>query len=474
MREVSLNGVVGWVRFSSAARAVLVVLSLVMVATPVLATGGVTFVDVATAENVGLTYSRVPSSTIAVFDQLTQLPILTFNELPLSPNKPHGAPGVAMLDYDGDGDLDLYVTNNLAFDPRALPNGGRPCPYREIQVACGPIGFDPQPDRLFQNDGTGRFRDVSEAAGLHAVAPQFGLGVKMTDLDADGRLDLYVANDSGPNFFFRNLGRAEDAAPNDPVRFEEIAFLNGLATSSDGRYQAGMGIDSADLDGDGRIDVFVTNFAHDHNTLYRNLGDGLFRDDSHPSGLGGPSRLSMAWGTRFFDLNHDGLLDLYVANGHLYPEVDAGGVESFAQPDHLYLNQGAGRFEEVSSRIERGSARVSRGLATGDHDGDGALDVVVVEMGSAPTVLRNEGAEGGFVIVDPRVLGATVTATVGTTTHYREIARGGSYLSSSAPEAHIGLGDATRVDTVAIQWPSGKAVALRGLPANVRYVVREP
>ncbi len=385
----------------------------------------------------------------------------------------------AFGDYDGDGDLDLYLANNLEFDIEALPNGGRPCAYRGLDVACGPIGFTPQPDRLFQNDGDGTFTDVSEAAGIHAAAPQFGLGVKMADLDDDGWLDIYVANDSGPNFFFRSLGRSQSTDPKRAIRFEEIAFLNGVATSVDGRYQAGMGVDSADTDGDGQTDLFVTNFAHDHNTLYRGVGEGLFRDDSHPSGLGGPSRLPMAWGTRFLDLDHDGDLDLYVANGHLYPEVEAGGVEKFPQPDDLFLNTG-GRFVEASDRIERAGSRVSRGVATGDLDGDGDLDVVVSEMGAVPSLLRNEGAVGGYAILDlygsdgnPKAVGAKIRFTTGTTVQRRDVTRSGSYLSSSDLAVHVGVGSAERLDRVEIQWPMGQKTVLHGLEASRRYVIRE-
>lgn len=389
-----------------------------------------------------------------------------------------GDPGwsqsAAFFDADGDGDLDLYVTRNLVFDATRLPNGGRPCDYRGIEVACGPVGFPPFADRLYRNDGLGtdgvpRFEDVSEAAGIHDPDPQFGLGVVAADLDGDGRTDLYVANDSGPNFLFHNTGVVREGVP----VLEEIAWLSGAATQGDGRFQAGMGVDAADADGDGHPDLFVTNFSNDHNTLYRGAGSLLFRDHSYPSGLGGPSRLSMAWGTRFFDADLDGDLDLYVANGHLYPEVRTLSGETYPQADHLFMNDGDGRFEDASDRIVRAGPAVSRGIAIGDVDEDGDLDVVVLEMGDRPSLLRNEIPAGRWLRVDPRRwaaegTGVRVFVTVGDKTQTRQVTRSGSYGSSSDPRAHFGLGDAPGRPRVEVRSADGRLV-LDGLAPGFTY-----
>ena len=378
----------------------------------------------------------------------------------------------AFADFDGDGDLDLYVANNLVFDLANLPNDGRPCDYRGLETACGPVGFPAAPDILYLNDGGGRFTDISIAGGIREPEPRFGLGTALGDLDDDGRVDLYVANDSGPNFLFRNLGPV-DGVP----RFEEIAFPYGVAMSEDARPQAGMGVDAGDLDGDLDLDLFVTNFSYDHNTLYRNLG-GFFQDITYPSGLGGPSRLPMGWGTRLVDLDHDGDLDLYVANGHIYPEVEGSG-ETFAQADQLFLNRGDGRFVEASERILRDGVKVSRGVAFGDIDLDGDLDAAILEMGSTPSLLRNEGGAeaGAWIAVESGRPGACaegvrVLATAAGVTRRRDLSRAGSYGSSSEPRAHFGLGAAARVERIELRWADGRRRILLDLPTGRRILVR--
>jgi len=377
----------------------------------------------------------------------------------------------AFGDFDGDGDLDLYLANYLELDLATAP--GKTCKYRGIEVACGPVGFPKQADRLFWNDGSGRFVDGSAAAGVHAVAPEYSMGVVAVDYDDDGRLDLYVANDSGPNFLFHNLGGG---------RFEEVAWTAGVATQNEGRMQASMGVEAGDVDGDGRVDLLVTNFALDHDALYVNQGTGLFRDASYTSGLGSMTYQPMAWGTRFADFDHDGDLDLYVAHGHLYPEVESGGQESFAQPDLLALNDGAGRFAAASERIVRSrGAGVSRGVASGDLDGDGDLDLAVVEMGEKPTLLRNDQSEcGGWLRVVLR--GARPTGGEGVRAHLvaagreqrRDATRSGSYLSSSDPALHFGLAAAASVERLDLVWPDGARQRFLELPAARGVVVSPP
>ncbi len=389
-----------------------------------------------------------------------------------------GDPGFGVsagfADFDDDGDLDLYVANYLEFDFERPPNDGRPCDYKGIAVACGPVGLPRQADRLYRNEGDGRFADVSLESGVHAPEPGYGLGVVFGDYDDDGWVDLFVANDSHPNFLVHNLGGG---------KFEEAAWLAGVATQAEGRTQAGMGVDFGDADGDGRPDIFLSTFSHDHNTLFVNQGEGFFRDLSHPSGLGGPSLLQMGWGTRFFDLDNDGDQDLYVANGHIYPEVDAAGSESFRQADQLFLNDGRGRFVEASERIVRdGGPEVGRGAAFGDLDEDGDVDLVVVNMGAPPTLLRNEGRElGTSLVLDLRGsrgntegAGARLWVTAGGKTQRREATRTGSYASASDARVHFGLGGAARVDKLEVRWPGGGSQALVDLPAGRRLVLYQP
>jgi len=400
----------------------------------------------------------------------------TFREVAAAARVDDAGMGVSASfgDLDGDGDLDLYAVNYLELDLADPPNGGRLCDYEGIATACGPIGLTATADRLYRNDGGLRFTDVSAAAGVHQPEPQYGMGLIFGDYDDDGLTDVFVANDSGPNFLFHNLSAGGE------LRFEDVAWLAGVATQADGRYQAGMGVDFGDADGDGRPDVFLTNFANDHNTLYRNAGDELFQDVSYPSGLGAPSNEPMGWGTRFHDLDNDADLDLYVANGHTYPEVDQHGDETFRQRDQLFLNDGRGRFLEASERILRGGAEVSRGVAGGDLDLDGDVDLVVTEMNATPSLLRNEGeGHGAWLALELRDrartegAGARVRVTAGGRTQRREVTRGGSYASAGDARLHFGLADAARVDTVEVRWPRGKRQVFRDLAAGRRYVICE-
>jgi len=396
----------------------------------------------------------------------------TFRKTTAGVEDPGMGASAAFADVDGDGDLDLYVTNYLDLDLDHPPQDGQPCRYQGAEVACGPVGLELQGDRFYHNLGGGRFADGGERSGLTAVEPQYGLGLAFADLDDDGWVDLYVANDSGPNFLFHNRGRG---------RFEEIAWLAGVATEREGSFQAGMGVDAGDADGDGRLDLIVTNFARDHNTLYLNQGGELFEDRSMPSGIGAPSRPWLAWGVRFADFDLDADLDLYVANGHIYPELDAAGArETFRQPDQLFVNDGRGRFHEASERIAKGRVEASRGVASGDVDGDGDLDLVVFELGSVPSLLRNDVAGGGhFLMLELRDgartegVGARVRVTAGGRTQVREATRSGSYAVANDARVHLGLGAASRVDRLDIRWPRGKRQVFLGLPADRRYVIVE-
>jgi hypothetical protein len=377
----------------------------------------------------------------------------------------------AFADFDGDGDLDLYVANYLEFDAATAP--GKTCRYREIEVTCVPFGFPPQADRLFWNDGSGRFVDGSAGSGILDVEPEYSMGVAAVDFDDDGRTDVYVANDSKANRLFHNLGAG---------RFEDVAWPAGVATQNEGRMQAGMGVAAGDVDGDGRVDLVVTNFALDHDTLYLNRGEGSFRDASYGSGLGSMTWQQMSWGVRLADLDHDGDLDLYVARGHLFAEVESDGQETYRQPDLLALNDGRGSFAAALERVVRArGAGASRGLASGDLDGDGDVDSVVVEMEDRPTLLRNEQSGCGgwlrLVLRGARPTDGEATRArllAGGREQLRDATRSGSYLSSSEPALHFGLGAAASAERIELTWPDGRRQRLLALPAGRVVVVVQP
>jgi hypothetical protein len=380
----------------------------------------------------------------------------------------------AFGDLDGDGDLDLYVTNYCVYDLANPPLEGKKAPWKGLMIFPGPIGLEAEADLLFENDGKGRFTEVSKKAGVDdRTRPVYGLGVVMTDLDLDGDLDVYVANDSRGNYLWRNDGG---------MRFTEIAALAGVATNEDAKEQAGMGTDAADVDGDGLPELVVTNFSHDWNTLYRNQRNLAFRDGTFEAGFK-DSYLYLAWGTKFFDYDLDGKLDLFVANGHIYPEVDAHPQlgTTYKQRNLLYRGRGDGTFAEVGAAAGPGMAIVesTRGAAVTDMDRDGDLDLALVNADAPPNLLRNDGGNARAWVAlrlrgaAPRdATGARVTVTAGGRKQVLEVNPYGSYLSTSTATLHVGLGDADSVEAVEIRWPSGKVETVAGLPVR-RFVTIE-
>jgi hypothetical protein len=351
--------------------------------------------------------------------------------------------GCAFLDADNDGDLDLYVARYVEAPSNEVAAPGRFLVWRGVaKVMLGPTGLPGASDLFFENRGGGLYVERTEAWGLTDTTNAYGFGVVATDYDGDGFTDIFVANDSNPNLLYRNReGRG----------FESVGLAAGVALNADARAQAGMGADAGDFDGDGRLDLAVTTFAFDHNSLYRNLGDGAFEDASSEAGLTAATFEGMSWGLAFLDADLDGDLDLYYANGHLFPQVDEHPElkESYAQKDQVFLNEG-GRFRDVSDGAGRGLAarKCSRAVAVGDLDDDGDPDLVVSAMDEEPALLENTQRSGGHWLgVDVRrpgpnafAIGAHVALDCGGRHQVREVRSGGGYLSQNDLRALFGLG----------------------------------
>jgi hypothetical protein len=372
----------------------------------------------------------------------------------------------AFADLDGDGDLDLYVCHYLAWDadqPEVCrsPSTGRVSP-------CDPQRFAARPDHLFRNEG-GWFVDVTKEAGILDHDGR-GLGVVAADFDEDGRLDLFVANDGTANFLFLNRGG---------MMFEEAGHASGVAAAGGGGYRAGMGVARGDLDGDGRIDVAVTNFFGESTTFYQNLGGGLFTDRTAAVGLAAPSRYRLGFGIAFLDADDDGRLDLFTANGHIAddrPEIP------YEMPAQLMLGGANGRLTDVSAGAGPPFQvpRLGRGLVVGDLDDDGRVDAILVGHEGSVAYCHNAGPGGHSITLrlegttsNREAVGARVVVEAGGRRQVADRFGGGSYQSASDPRLHFGLGAAARVDAVEVRWPSGRVDHFRGLPADIAYLICE-
>jgi enediyne biosynthesis protein E4 len=369
-------------------------------------------------------------------------------------------------DYDRDGLLDLFVPGYVKFDSDHPPIAGQAgisasaCQFRGVSfLMCGPRGLPGEGDHLFHNNGDGTFTDVSKKAGVSDPQNYYGLASVFVDANDDGWLDLAVANDSVPRYLYRNR---HDGT------FEDVSYLSGFALTNEGLAQASMGIAVGDYNRDGRLDFFVTTFSDDYKTLYRNDGDFNFSDVTYPAGLGSPTIPFLGWGAGFLDFDNDGLLDIFVANGHVYPSVDQRDWgTTWAERPQLFRNLDGAKFQEVPPATGSSLALVvpARGAAFGDLFNDGNIDVVLNNMDSAPALLRNVVKNGNHWIAfkmvgaakGPRdAIGAVVFLTAGGVRQRGDVSSGGSYGSSSDPRVHFGLGSASKVDRVEIRWPDGK------------------
>jgi enediyne biosynthesis protein E4 len=376
--------------------------------------------------------------------------------------------GCAFVDYDRDGYLDLFVANYIDFDVKTVPTPeGGTCLYKGLKVACGPPGLDGGKNILFHNNGDGTFTDVSAKAGILKTSGTYGLGVLAADFDDDGWPDIYVANDSTSSALDKN---------NHDGTFSEIAIEAGVAYGADGKSQAGMGVSAADYDGDGRLDIVKTNFAGDTSSLYHNLGNNTFDDTTFQAGLGRNTRF-LGWGAAFLDFDNDGWPDILLCNGHVYPEIGDTGTEAgYRQRKVLYRNLGNGAFRDVSLGAGPGILEQvpGRGLAIGDFDNDGDLDVAVNCVNAYPQLLRCDSSLNNHWLKVKCVGTKSNRTAIGTRVYCTtsdgrrrmdEVRSGGSYFSQSDLRLHFGLGQSEKT-SLEIHWPSGLVEKIEGVSAN--------
>jgi hypothetical protein len=366
--------------------------------------------------------------------------------------------GCAFLDYDRDGKLDLFAANYIDLDlaTSPVPESGL-CRYKGLPVACGPPGLPGGKNILYRNQGDGTFADVSTASGITRAHGTYGLGVSTLDFDDDGWVDLYVANDSNPSALYRN---------NRDGTFTDIGVSAGCAYSQDGKPQAGMGVAIGDYNRDGRMDIFKTNFAGDTSTLYANNGNGLCEDRTFASGFGRNTRW-LGWGVAFLDLDLDGWQDLFLVNGHVYPEVEQLKSEAgYRQRKVVYRNRGDGRFDDVTEQLGPPVTvpKAGRGAAFADFDNDGDVDVLVSNVHDTPELYRLDQRQPRTwaalqlvgVTSNRSAIGARVKLTAGGATQVGEVRGGGSYYSQNDLRVHFGLGGAASIDRVEVRWPGGR------------------
>jgi hypothetical protein len=384
--------------------------------------------------------------------------------------------GCAFVDYNRDGRLDLLVANYVDFNLSTIPTPGEgsSCVWKGVPVMCGPRGLPGAKNILYENRGDGTFADVTAQAHIDRTAGHYAFSVSTFDFDDDGWPDIYVACDSAPSILYQN---------NRDGTFTDVAVMAGVAFNEDGREQAGMGTTVADYNGDGRLDIFKTNFSDDTPTLYRNDGEGIFSDVTFPAGLGQHTQY-LGWGTMFLDFDNDGWPDLILANGHVYPEVDKFHLGSgYMEPRLLYRNNGNGTFSDVSATAGPGINAVSsaRGLAVGDLWNNGQLSVVINNVYARPSLLVNRSPSRNHWVAFKTVgtpsnrdgIGAKITVKVGKRNLVEEVRSGSSYISQSDLRVHFGLGSAAKLDSIQVRWPSGLVELFHDLSVDAIHTLKE-
>jgi len=387
----------------------------------------------------------------------------------------HYGSGCCWVDYDRDGKLDLFMANYLSTTLEKLPKPGEnpDCTWKGVPVNCGPRGLPPGFVQLFHNNGDGTFTDVSKSSGVSSASGSYPMTVVAADYDNDGWPDIYVACDSTPSWLFRNQHNGT---------FREEALERGVALSEDGLEQAGMGVGVGDYDLDGSLDIFKTHFADDTNVLYHNDGKGNFDDVTIRTGLGVETRY-VGWGAGVVDLDNDGLPDLFVATGSVYPEVERRlPAYPFRTPRLVFRNLGDGRFEELIEEAGSGisAPHPSRGCAFGDFDNDGDMDILVMNMNEPPSLLRNDVSGGNHWLkvllvgtqTNRSAIGSRVTVRYGPRRQAQEVSAQSSFYSANDRRLHFGLGSETSVD-LTIRWTNGTTETLSKIQADQLVVIRE-
>jgi hypothetical protein len=386
--------------------------------------------------------------------------------------------GAAWGDYDKDGHVDLFVARYVDLDINHLPAFGSKqdsCTIFEIKVQCGPLGLPAETNLLYHNRGDGTFEEVSKKAGVDNPRRSYGMQPLWLDYDNDGWPDLYVANDIGTNFLYRNK---HDGT------FEDVSLISGTAVDAAGKAQGSMGVDAADFNHDGRLDLFVTTYAFQPDALYENQGDSGFSDISAQANLAQPTYPYVGWGTAFFDAANEGWPDLLVANGHVYPQIDSvAGAGKYREPVQFFRNNRDGTFRDATaeSGLNKLPLLSRRGAAFGDVGNNGKIDVLILNVDGAPSLLMNRTENAGhaalFRLVGTRsnkvAIGARVTVTAGDLVQFNEVRGGSSYLSQSDLRLHFGLAAHTTIDSVQVAWPSGNTETYKQLPADFIYTIVE-
>jgi hypothetical protein len=381
--------------------------------------------------------------------------------------------GAAWADYDKDGFVDIFVARYVHVDLANVAAFGS-CKFRGIVVQCGPWGMIGETDLLYHNRGDGTFEEVSQKAGVHDSNAYYGLGVVWGDYDNDGWPDLYVANDTGPNYLYHN---------NHNGTFTDVGMQSGTALSAEGDAEGSMGVDFGDYDHDGRLDIFVTNFMDQEDSLYHNLGATGFDDVSWKAGVAASSYPYVKWGTGFFDFDNDGWVDLFVTSGHVYPQMDSlDSGPRYREPLLLHMNNHDGTFTESAAAAGLNAIPLAsrRGAAFGDVDNDGNIDILLLNVGEPPSLLLNHGVAGNhrvlFKLIGTKsnraAIGARVTVRAGKLVQFNEVRGGASYLSQNDLRLHFGLGKESNLDSVEVQWPSGLVEKFQNVaPDNIYTLV---
>jgi len=390
-------------------------------------------------------------------------------------NRTRWGSGCAFLDFDRDGYVDLFVASYIDLDLKTapVPESG-PCLYKGVMVACGPPGLTGGVNTLYRNNGDGSFTDVSEKAGIRKTNGTYGLGVLVADFDNDGWPDIYVANDSAPAALYHNDKNGT---------FTDIGIESGCAFSIDGKPQAGMGVTAGDFDHDGWLDIFKTNFSGDTSTLYRNTGKAVFEDVTFSAGIGTTTRW-LGWGCGFLDVDNNGWADIFLVNGHVYPEVERLTTEAgYAQRKVLYRNLQNGRFEDISERVGGPVMQptAARGCAFGDFDNDGDIDILINPVNAMPELLRCDSTNQNNWITIKAIgvksnrsgIGARLKCATEDGNQIDEVRSGGSYYSQNDLRIHFGLGKRDKLKTLEIRWPSGQIDTLTDVAANQFITVKE-